>query len=183
MTTTKGKLLVANPAMRDPNFDRSVVFMLEHTEEGALGVVVNRPTDTDVASALPGWSRLIAHPGVVFYGGPVMPEGIIALVRPGVTPPTIGWQAVTAHVGLVDLDGDPDTWPDGAGKVRIFAGHSGWAPLQLDGELEAGAWLIVEAAPDDPLFDDPDQLWARALARLGGSAAWLANYPDDPALN
>ena len=79
----RGQLLVATPPLVDPNFDRSVVLLLEHGEDGALGIILNRPTDASLASVLPEWHAHASAPGVVFSGGPVAPEAVIALARGG----------------------------------------------------------------------------------------------------
>ena len=157
--------------------------MLEHSEEGALGLIINRPMDTDVGELLPAWARLAADPGVVFEGGPVGRDGLIALFCAQSAAPSDGWSPVTDDVGVIDLEHDPDGWPDDSGLVRMFSGHSGWAGGQLDAEIDAGGWLIVNATADDAVTADPRGLWQRALERLGGRAGWLANYPDDPAFN
>src|ERR1700736_6302042 len=107
-----GRLLVANPLLPDPNFDRTVVMLLAHGDEGALGVVLNRPSETLLAAPLPGWEYLAASPAVVFVGGPVRRQAIICLARafghPAAVVPPRGWSAVLPEVGTLDLDIDPE---------------------------------------------------------------------------
>lgn len=179
----KGRLLVAVPGMYDPNFDRTVVLLLEHTEDGALGVVLNRPSETGVEEALPGWEPVAATPPVVFVGGPVAPTGALALGT--VTgEPTEGWTPVLGSVGLLDLGQSPtSTAGTEVAQARLFAGHAGWTAGQLEGEIAGGGWFVVDAEPDDALASDPEQLWPSVLARQPGRLAWFANCPADPRSN
>jgi putative transcriptional regulator len=183
---SKGTLLVATPPLADPNFDRSVVLLLEHSANGAVGLVLNRPTGTPVAAALPGWELLTSDPGTLFVGGPVAEDAAIALgaVRhaDAAAAGESGWTEIVGTVGTIDLHRDPDDVIGDIESVRIFAGYAGWGPGQLESELEAHAWLVVAARPEDAL-GDPDDLWRRVLLRQGGSIAWLANAPADPSVN
>ena len=179
---TKGMLLVATPPLVDPNFDRTVVLMLEHSDSGAIGLVLNRPSETAVADALPGWEGLAADPATVFAGGPVSTDAAIALGSARHADAGGGWEPLVGAVGTIDLHRDPDDIADDIASVRIFAGYAGWGPGQLESELAANAWLVVPASPDDAL-GDPDDLWRRVLLRQGGHTAWLANAPADPSLN
>jgi putative transcriptional regulator len=184
--TTRGRLLVATPTLEDPNFARTVVLMLEHTDEGALGVVLNRPTEVRLAEPLPAWDDVASDPAVVFVGGPVQREAIIALGRrrDGVGDDDgDGWAPVVSGVGTVDLQADPALVTPGLAGLRIFAGYSGWGPGQLEVELEAGAWFVVDADPDDALAAAPEELWRDVLRRQKGDLAMFATFPPDPALN
>lgn len=178
-----GRLLVAAPQLYDPNFDRSVVLMLEHGEEGALGVILNRPTEVDVADPLPAWAPLAAGPPVVFAGGPVSQESAIGLARATSDEAVDGWAPVDGRLGTVDLSRAPDDIAVGFEAIRIFAGYSGWGAGQLEGELEVGAWIVADALPADALSDEPERLWATVLRRQGGKVAWLALYPPDASFN
>ena len=182
-----GRLIVANPLLPDPNFDRTVVMLLAYGEEGAFGVVLNRPSDTMLAAPLPRWEHLAASPRVVFVGGPVQHQAVICLARafghPAAAIPPQGWSAVLPEVGTLDLDLDPEGLQASLSHVRIFAGYAGWTAGQLEAEIGAGAWWILEASPDDAFCDDPDELWKQVLRRQGGSLALVAAYPDDPMLN
>ncbi len=192
----KGQLLVANPVLPDPNFDRTVVLLLAHQDDGALGLVLNRPSDMDVDSPLPQWERLAADPAVVFVGGPVAPAAAICLARvPGMTLPAPpaddigsdhgieGWVPLVGELGTLDLERDPDDLMVPVEAVRVFAGYAGWGPGQLEAEIEAGAWYVVPSEPGDALSDDPEQLWKRVLRRQGGQLALLAAFPPEPRLN
>ena len=181
----KGKLLVALPPLVDENFDRTVVLLLEHTDEGALGVVLNRPGQHDVAELLGAWAPLAAPPAVVFGGGPVEREAVIGLARAvaPATPASEHWAPVLDQLGTVDLSADPDEIQPHPDAVRLFAGYAGWGPGQLENELAAGAWVVADLVLDDAFHADPVELWRAVLRRQGGRMAWLANYPDDPSLN
>jgi putative transcriptional regulator len=178
----RGRLLVATPPLVDPNFDRSVVLMLEHGDDGALGIVLNRPSDTALATVLPEWHEHATAPGVVFSGGPVAPEAVIALARGG-RADTEGWMPVVGEVGTVDVGRDPADLGRRLDALRVFVGYSGWSPGQLEAELEQDAWFVVSAEPGDPFSAHPDQLWREVLRRQRGRVAMFANYPEDPETN
>ncbi len=193
-----GRLLVATPVIGDPNFHRTVVLLLEHGDGGALGVVINRPTDVRLDASLPGWDDLAAPPGVVFVGGPVEQTGAIGLGRPapGAVPEEVEgesdvdapWSPVltpTASVGpvaTVDLTRDPAE-VRGIEALRVFVGYAGWGVGQLEGELDQDAWVVADARPGDLWSADPEGLWGRVLRRQGGTTAWLSLYPLDPSGN
>src|SRR5919112_1494320 len=111
----KGKLLVALPVLRDPNFDRTVVYMIEHGDEGAVGVVLNRPSPMPLTEPLPRWSLLAAEPAVVFFGGPVGKGDAIGL-----------GESVAGELAVVDLKADPDEHDPLVARVRVYAGYAGW---------------------------------------------------------
>jgi putative transcriptional regulator len=183
-----GRLLVANPLLPDPNFDRTVVLLLAYGDEGALGLVLNRPSDTVIAAPLPRWEHLAAAPAVVFVGGPVQHEAVViclarAFGHPAADIPPAGWSAVLSDVGTLDLDLDPEGLQASFSQVRVFAGYAGWGAGQLEAEITAGAWWILDAQPEDPFCDQPEGLWKRVLRRQRGPLALVAAYPDDPMLN
>jgi len=167
----KGKLLVATPALIDPNFFWTVVLVLEHAEEGAVGVVLNRPSDYELVAALPGWERRAAAPSVVFVGGPVSEGTVICLGE------------VVGGDGIEVIDASEDADDSDAGQVRFFAGYAGWGMEQLEDEIVEGAWLVLDAEADDAFDREPERLWARVLGRQGGDLALLARYPLDPTAN
>jgi putative transcriptional regulator len=163
-----GRLLIATPPLVDPNFDRSVVLLLEHGGLGSLGVVLNRPSGLDVPDSLRRWVPYLARPDTLFNGGPVELDGVIGLAR-----------MTDERLLTVDLTGDPDAVGVTSGSLRLFRGYAGWGQGQLDSELAEGAWLVLPASADDPFTGDPAGLWRRVLARQGGRVSWLANFPDD----
>lgn len=178
----KGRLLVATPLLGDPNFERTVVLLLEHGSEGALGLVLNRPTGYEVADPLPDWAPWTLPPQVVFLGGPVSPNAVIALARVEGGAPSSAWEPVLGAVGVLDLTGDPDLVGPVAG-VRVFAGYAGWGPDQLEAEIAEGAWYVVGGDAGDIFSEDPDRLWRRVLARQPGDLSRVALVPEDPSLN
>jgi putative transcriptional regulator len=178
-----GQLIVANPVLPDPNFDRTVVLVLAHEDKGALGLVLNRPSEMDVDAPLPRWERLAAEPPVVFVGGPVAPGAAICLATVPSGDPIPGWTPVTGRLGTLDLEQDPDLLGETVSQIRIFAGYAGWAPGQLEAEIRSGAWFVVDAEPGDAMAIDPAQLWKRVLRRQGPDLAVVAAFPPDPTRN
>ncbi|MYV37788.1 YqgE/AlgH family protein [Streptomyces sp. SID1328] len=188
VSSLTGRLLVATPALADPNFDRAVVLLLDHDEEGSLGVVLNRPTPVDVRDVLAGWAALAGEPGVVFQGGPVSLDSALGVaVIPGSgegeSAVPLGWRRVHGAIGLVDLETPPELVASALGALRIFAGYAGWGPGQLQDELDQGAWYVVESEPGDISSPEPERLWREVLRRQRGDLAMVATYPDDPSLN
>ncbi|ANS65578.1 hypothetical protein SLINC_3354 [Streptomyces lincolnensis] len=187
VSSLTGRLLVATPALADPNFDRAVVLLLDHDEEGSLGVVLNRPTPVDVGDILEGWADLAGEPGVVFQGGPVSLDSALGVaVIPGggsVDRAPLGWRRVHGAIGLVDLEAPPELLASALGSLRIFAGYAGWGPGQLEDELVEGAWYVVESEPGDVSSPSPERLWREVLRRQRNELAMVATYPDDPSLN
>jgi len=178
----KGSLLVATPPLTDPNFDRTVVYMLEHTDDGAVGVVLNRPLHIDAPGELHAWAELMSAPATLFSGGPVDEEALIALAQLH-NPVPGAWSQVAEGLGSVDLLLDPFEVAQGITALRVFRGYSGWGPSQLDEELGEGAWIVLPAALADVFCHDPNGLWRRVLRRQGGRLAWVANAPDDLSSN
>lgn len=179
----RGQLLVATPALGDPRFRRTVVYLLAHTPDGALGVVLNRPAELPVAVALPAWADLAAEPATVFTGGPVGQSSAICLaeVLPGSGP--LGWSAVAGRIGTFDIGADFAGTREALVALRVFSGYAGWGGAQLDGEIAEGSWYVVPAEPGDALTPEPDSLWRRVLRRQPGHLAMVATFPDDPTLN
>lgn len=178
-----GRLLVATPVLVDPNFVRTVILVLDHDEDGALGVVLNRPGDVHVDVAMPGWGEVVAAPSVLFVGGPVEPTSVVALGRSRAAPNVGGWEPIFERVRVVDPSADPILTASEVAPMRLFAGYSGWAPGQLEDEIDEGAWVAIPASPTDPFDPAPDDLWERILRRQGGGLALLSTFPRDPSLN
>jgi putative transcriptional regulator len=177
-----GMLLVAAPGLLDPNFRRTVVYLIEHRERGSLGVVLNRPSEVALSDVLPAWAPLSSRPPSVFVGGPVDAKTALCLttLRAGHHPDGVeGLVAVSGPVALVDLDGDPDALAPRVRGVRVFAGYAGWDAGQLAGEVGRGDWFVVPALPDDVLTGQGPNLWARVLRRQGVPLALLATMPLD----
>lgn len=179
-----GRLLVATTSLREPTFARTVILLLDHEPgNGALGVVINRPDDTPVVDVVPAVADLTTPPEVLFDGGPVAPTSAIALglAAPGAEPD--GWTAVAAPIVSVDFDHDPALLAASLRELRVFAGCAGWAPGQLEAEIAAGAWYVVDALPGDPFLQQPTRLWQAVLRRQGWPLAAVAVCPVDPTMN
>lgn len=176
-----GRLLVALPVLDDPNFSRSVVLVIEHDADGALGLVLNRPTTTPIEDVLQGWSLLAAEPANLYGGGPVEPQAVVGLAV--ADPLASAGVAITGRIRTVDPTDDPMTLAGEVERARIFAGYAGWAPGQLEDELAQQAWLVVDAEADDVVSDRPAELWHTVLGRQPGAARLMATFPDDPRLN
>ncbi|MGH4025482.1 MAG: YqgE/AlgH family protein [Pseudonocardiaceae bacterium] len=181
-----GSALVAAPGLRDPNFRRTVVLIIEHRLSGTLGVVLNRPSDVPVRDVLPSWGPHATVPQSLYVGGPVEQRAAlcVAALPAGMdAASTEGMISVRGPLALLDLDADPDLMAPRLRGLRVFAGYAGWDHGQLDGEIERGDWVVVPALPDDVLAPAGIDLWSRTLRRQGLPLALLATYPSDPSEN
>jgi len=168
-----GQLLIASPSMSDW-FRRAVVLVVEHTEDGAFGLVLNRPSETTVGEAAPDLAEIVGPEHVIHVGGPVTPNAVTALGDH--LDPAESSKLLVESVGMVDLESPPEL-----SRLRVFAGYAGWGPGQLEGELQADAWILEALHPDDGFCEE--DLWSRALRRKGGQFTLLARMPEDPSLN
>lgn len=174
MSAFAGRLVVAAPELIDPNFYRTVVFLIQHDHEGAVGVVLTRPSQSPVVEHLPALAGSARDPAVVFVGGPVEPAVAIALeARDDPTVPT-----ALAGVGLVDVTTSSDPGP-----CRVFSGYAGWGAGQLEAEIAEHAWYVVDAEVGDVFDEDPESLWSKVLRRQPPPLSWVATYPPDVTLN
>jgi putative transcriptional regulator len=180
MDSLRGHLLIAGPSLVDPNFWRTVVLVGEHSEEGALGVVLNRASDAAVEETVPELAMLADDLGQVHVGGPVQPSAIVVLAD--FLEPERAASLVLDSVGFLPAEVDPTTLGE-LRRARVFAGYAGWGPGQLDGELEEGSWIVEPALPEDVFTSEPDALWSDVLRRKGGPFGVLALMPPDPSLN
>lgn len=180
-----GDLLVASAALSEGIFAASVVLLLDHDEDGTLGVILNRPSRIDLADALPMWVEAVTQPAEMFEGGPISPNGAICLaaLMPGATQEPPGWKRLFDTVGLLHLDTPVEIIRGAFADLRIFAGYSGWEPGQLDSELERGSWHLVPATYGDIFGQDTVSLWRTVLHRQGGDLAYFATWTDRPDTN
>lgn len=178
-----GSLLVASPMLGDPNFTRTVIYILEHRGQGTVGVVLNRPSEVALLDVLPQWWDLASAPRTLFVGGPVDTHAALCLAEaaPGTRPR--GWTEVSGPIGLTDLDTDPGALGGQLAQIRVFAGYAGWDSGQLADEITEGAWLVVAGRPGDVFADPGVNLWRSVLRRQGGRIAMMSTYPEDPRLN
>jgi putative transcriptional regulator len=174
----RGSLLIAGPQLLDPNFRRTVVLVADHGEEGAMGVILNRPSGMTVADAAPDLEPLIGPDAPIFAGGPVQPTSGVVLAEVAEAD-----EPVFADIVLVPGLGELADVVDGAANIRVFAGYAGWGPGQLDGELERDDWILEPARPSDVFNEDPEGLWGAVLERKGGQYALVARMPEDPSQN
>ena len=180
MNSLKGQLLISAGSLFDPNFRHTVVLMGEHNSEGALGVVLNRPADVKVEDAVPPLSSLVDPGELLYQGGPVNPEQPVLLAE--FAHPELADLLVFDSVGFLVGDVSPEIGP-GVKRARIFGGYSGWAPGQLEAEMETGSWILERPEADDVFTTDPESLWSRVLERKGGLYRRLATMPFDPSVN
>ena len=181
MESVRGQLLVAGPALLDPNFWRTVVLVVEHNDEGALGLVLNRPSETSVAEAVPQLESLLDPEEPLFIGGPVQPSAVIVLAE--FEEATDAALLAFDDVGVLGRGPSADELTAGLRAGRAFLGHAGWGPGQLDGELERGDWILDPARREDAFSTEARGLWSEVLTRKGGSYALVARMPADPSLN
>jgi putative transcriptional regulator len=178
------RLLIAAPTLSDPEFFRTVVFLIEHDSTGTVGVIINRPSHTPVGHILPDWQDVMSEPAVVFNGGPVQRDGALGLGRlAGSTDAGTGLRAVSGGLALVDLDAPAAEVSQNAESLRVFAGHAGWEVDQLDDEIDRGGWFVVAGGLDDVFSERPGTLWRSVLRRQPMPLSFLSTYPVDVGLN
>jgi putative transcriptional regulator len=182
MESVAGQLLVAGPRLIDPNFWRTVVLVIEHSQDGAFGLVLNRPSETSVGEAVPELETVVDSEEPLFIGGPVQPSSVITVGQFN----DVSQAALVAFedIGVLGTGGPSiDEMADHVVRARAFVGHSGWGPGQLDAELETGDWILEPARREDVFSGSPRELWSDVLTRKGGSYALVARMPMDPSLN
>lgn len=180
-----GRLLVARPELLDPNFMGGVILLLDHDEEGTLGVVLNRPTPVSVGSVLPHWAELVDPPAVLFDGGPVSTDSALAI---GCVPQTegtdpVGFRRLFGPVGMIDLDTPLEVLAPAMTRLRIFAGYAGWGAGQLEAELSEDSWYVVPSTTADVFHPATAPLRREVLRRQPGQLAWVSTKPLNPGLN
>ena len=178
----RGKLLVASPAITDPNFRRTVVLIAEHNRDGAMGVVLDRVSEAKVDEVISSIGWLTGPQAEVFVGGPVATTSVSVLAE--FSTPGHAALLIEQDLGFVPAEiGDQEALAGAVRRTRVFAGHAGWAPGQLDGELDDDGWIVIEADREDCFTDDPGGLWEAVLRRQGGDLSLIATMPYDPTLN
>jgi putative transcriptional regulator len=180
MSSFKGQLLISSGGLYDPNFRHTVVLIGEHNAEGALGVILNRPLDVTVGSAVPGLGDLVSPDSVIFEGGPVQPKSPVLLVE--LMRPELADIRVFGAVGFLTGEVSPDVRPHIV-RARVFAGYAGWGAGQLEAEMATDSWILDPAVEEDVFTDAPDLLWSRVLERKGPQYRRLSKMPFDPSMN
>lgn len=177
MESLQGKLLISGGGLFDANFRHTVVLIARHDEAGAVGVILNRRMEVAVAEAVPALADLVEPGDRLFEGGPVEPDQPVLLVEasfPGlVDVPVLG------SIGFLTGDVPEDVRP-AILRARVFAGHAGWGPGQLEAELAADAWIVEPATDDDVFSDAPDTLWRRILERKARATQPLRESRSTP---
>ena len=180
MNSLEGQLLVASPGLHDPNFRRAVVLVTEHTDEGAAGLVLNRPSPSPVAELVPQLEELVEVGEQVWLGGPVQPNAVLVLGE--FVDPDDAAVPLFGSLGFPALDEPEEVLPVTT-RRRVFAGYAGWGAGQLESELERDDWILEPAENDDAFTDDPEELWADVLRRKGGIYELVSRMPEDPSVN
>ena len=179
-----GFLLVAMPALTDPTFAGTVVYVLDHSDTGTLGVVLGRPSQVEIRDVLPGWCDLAIDPAVFHVGGPCETDTALCLATSAAAEGRTGLRRVAGDVHLVDLDGDASELVGHIDGLRVFAGYAGWSPGQLAGEMDEGAWACVPGRAEDVLSRAAGpELWREVMGRQTGRLGVLSAAPADPAAN
>ncbi len=180
MESTRGQLLIAGPGLVDPNFWRTVVLIVEHSDDGALGLVLNRPSETTVGEAVSELERLLEPDDTLYIGGPVQPSALIVLGE--FENPSEAALVAFEDIGVLARDAGEEDGPE-LRRGRAFVGHAGWGPGQLDSELERDDWIVEPATREDAFTAEPAALWESVLTRKGGSYALVARMPPNPSVN
>ncbi len=180
MESLRGQLLIAGGALFDPNFRQAIVLIAEHTEEGALGVVLNRPAETVVEDAIPALRELVAPGERLFLGGPVLPQG--AVILGSYEHPDFAETLILGSIGLVGEE-EGRIISEGVQRARVFVGHAGWGPGQLEAEIDADSWIVEPAGEGDVFTERPETLWRAVLERKGRGFELLSRMPFDPSRN
>lgn len=178
-----GRLLVAAPALSGSTFERAVILMLSHDDDGALGVMINKPSEVPVHDVLPRWTPVVSTPDVVFQGGPVSLDSALGLVSIQSGDEPLGIRRVRNHLGVLDLDAPLELVEPAVAAMRVFAGYAGWSPDQVEGEIDEGSWYVVDYEADDAFRTDADDLWREVLRRQPEPLSLLATFPADPSMN
>ncbi len=176
-----GQLLLASPSLRDPNFMRSVVLIGVHNDDGAMGVVLNRPSTLTVHEAVPQLEPAVDELEPVYVGGPVQPTSVVCLAE--FLDPSLAELLVLGRIGFPAPSTGVDELAEATARRRVFAGYAGWSDGQLDAEIDQGDWIAHAALPEDVFSEDPQDLWSTVLTRMGGSYALIARMPVDPTVN
>lgn len=176
-----GQLLLASPSLMDPNFARTVVLIGLHSEDGAMGVVLNRPSSVTVGEAVPQLQETLGATERVYVGGPVQSSSVVFLAE--FMDPSPAGLLVLGRIGFPAPDAAIEELAEATERRRVFAGHAGWGRGQLDAEVADGDWITHDAQPQDVFTEDPEELWSSVLTRKGGSYALIARMPLDPSVN
>jgi putative transcriptional regulator len=160
----RGKLLVADKSLIDPNFYQSVLLLVDYNENGSMGIVINRASDISPSSLLPDIQELESYNGQIYVGGPVAVYGVLVLLKSGDTPG--GAENV---FGAVHISGDSKLLRQlsasglGEHELRLYAGYAGWTAGQLENEIERGDWHVLPATEELVFSERPQDIWKQLV--------------------
>lgn len=180
MENLKGQLLVSSGGLYDRNFRHTVLLIGERASWGAVGVVLNRRLTAAVRDVVPRLAELPGADGPLFEGGPVQPQHIVLLADASTA--EVLDVPVFGTVGFLTGDVPSEVQPL-VRRARVFLGHAGWGPGQLEAELESESWIVEPASADDVFTDAPAAPWRRVLERKGPPYTSMARIPYDPTTN
>jgi putative transcriptional regulator len=178
----KGGLLLSEPYLADPNFERTTILLTEHNEEGSVGFILNKPSDSRVSEVLNDLKEFDAR---VFIGGPVQQDTLHFIHRIPLLEDSIEIVSGLYWGGNFDqLISLIETKQVGAIDIKFFLGYSGWSGGQLDEELKIDSWIVSDQVSEELVFEtEPDNMWKKAMQGLGGRFTVYSNYPADPRMN
>ncbi len=182
-TPRKGDLLISEPFLPDPNFERTVIYICEHNEEGSFGFVLNRPSELkfdDIIAEVEDFDM------TMYIGGPVQHDTLHFIHRASdiIDDGVIIKENLCWGGNFEQLKALINTKQINEKDFRFFIGYSGWGAGQLQEELDANSWIVLPNATEKQIFDiPPDQLWRTILKDMGGRFKMYSNYPSDPRLN
>jgi putative transcriptional regulator len=178
----RGRILVSEPYLNDPNFERTIILLCEHNEEGSFGFVLNKPSIAKISDVMDNQINLEA---TVFVGGPVQQDTLHFVHRCGSLPDAVEigegifWGGNFESMRLM-LQTNQINEQD----LKFFLGYSGWSEGQLEEELKADSWIVSDQLNDELVFEtNADVMWQKALKDMGGRFSVYSNYPVDPRLN
>ena len=178
----KGKILISEPFLNDPNFKRTIILLTEHNEEGSVGFIMNKPTELSFNDAIDDFPDFESP---IYFGGPVQLNTLQFIHKAG----NIIEGSIEIMPGLFwggNFESLKEQMEIGRLKpedFRFFIGYSGWDEGQLLEEMKINSWIVADAKIDDIFSDQPDSLWRDILKSMGKKFAILASFPENPSVN
>lgn len=178
----KGRLLLSEPYLADPNFERTVILLTEHNEEGSVGFILNKPSESRLGEVMDDLKGLDSQ---IFIGGPVQQDTLHFIHRYGDLDDAIELENGLYWGGNFEqLLSLAEAGQFSVTDIKFFLGYSGWSPDQLEDELKLNSWIVSDRVSHELIFETmPDQMWKRAMQELGGRFSVYSNYPADPRMN
>ncbi len=178
----KGRLLLSEPYLADPNFERTVILLTEHNDEGSVGFILNKPSESRLNEVMEDVKGLDAQ---IFIGGPVQQDTLHFIHRFSDLEDAIELENGLYWGGNFEqLLSQADTGKLSLTEIKFFLGYSGWSTDQLDDELKLNSWIVSDRLSHELIFEtSPEQMWKRAMQELGGRFSVYSNYPADPRMN